>query len=104
LGQMLSAVTYKSNWWGFIGKRVLIALVAFLFISFIFFTLAELPSDLLGANYISVSPLVTREMIETKISEYHLNDSIAMRYWYWVIDFFEGSLGNSSIFQMPAED
>jgi hypothetical protein len=76
--QMYYAQAYKSNWWGFIGKRVLIVLVAFFVISFLIFMIIHLDHEVYF-YYGMGNP----------------HDSYLVQYFKWLFDFFTGDWGYS---------
>ena len=100
---MYNAQIYRSNWWGFIGKKILIAVIALWIISFIFFTLTVLPFPF-DRGFHSESPIITKEQHQQVIHEYHLMDNVFTRYFYWVGGIIRGDFGNSSIFRTPAKE
>ncbi len=88
---MEAVYTYKSNWWGYIGKRVLIAVVAFFVISLMIFLLINL--DLDGdIGLIPINP--TPEMMEL-MKQYGFYDSIMTKYFEWMGGVFTGDLGQN---------
>jgi peptide/nickel transport system permease protein len=95
---MLSAYTYKSNWWGFIGKRVLIAVLAFLlFTLLVYFFVVAYPF-----NPKAEGPLILNNAspeLKEKIQElnpiYHFNDPYVVKYFRWLGDFSIGDWGES---------
>jgi len=83
----------------YIARRILYSipvLVASSFISFTFVSLAGNPLANLRAN-----PRVTPETINHFIRLYHLNQSILVRYWYWVKSIFTQKLGVSLLTGQP---
>jgi peptide/nickel transport system permease protein len=94
---------YRSKWWGYIGKKALIAVVAFFVISFIFFSLSvlNLPT---GNETFSLSPIVTLDQLLGCIEEYHLRDNVITRYFYWMGDIIRGDPGKSFYDQVPIKD
>jgi ABC-type dipeptide/oligopeptide/nickel transport system permease component len=90
--------TYKSNWWGFIGKRVLIAVAAFFVITFLLFNwicLTVSPSDLYVPHQVpdEVSGLSYEMLTEPYIPERSTLDL----YGIWIRGFFTGKLGYSLV-------
>jgi peptide/nickel transport system permease protein len=104
---MLSVYTYKSNWWGFIAKRVLIAiLVCFIFTMFVYFFVVNYPFDPNAeAPYIlrNLSPEF-KEKIQELNQIYHFNDPYVEKYFRWLGDFFTGNWGNSFVKRVPVWD
>jgi ABC-type dipeptide/oligopeptide/nickel transport system permease component len=81
---MEAVYTYRSNWWGYILKHVLIYVVAFLVISFVIFV-PIYDSELSEYEY----PYLERLSLKV------YNESLIMRYFTWIGDFFTGDWGNS---------
>jgi ABC-type dipeptide/oligopeptide/nickel transport system permease component len=77
---MLSAVTYKSNWWGFIGKRLMIAAVAFFVISFMIFIVIHLDHEVYSYKFMG-----------------NITEPLIVQYIHWLEDFFKGNWGYSII-------
>jgi peptide/nickel transport system permease protein len=90
---MYDVYTYKCNWWGFIGKRVAIAVMAFLVISYLFF---------LAVNWnppvYSFPPSATLEDIRGFFHEQGLDQPKLVRYFNWMGDFFSGDWGKGWYF------
>jgi ABC-type dipeptide/oligopeptide/nickel transport system permease component len=86
---MYNVYTYKSNWWRFVGKRVLIAVVAFFVITFLIFSLNRLfvsPSD----TYL---PPLTNEQLE-RLRHIETYDRPGYKLYYlWIKGFFTGYFG-----------
>jgi peptide/nickel transport system permease protein len=108
---MYKVYTYKSNWWGFIGKRALIAVAAFFVITFLVFGLNiynSINSPLspfaapLHAWY-STSP-VPPEIIKELRRKYYLDGPYIVEYFRWLGDFITGNWGDSYIYGLPVKD
>jgi peptide/nickel transport system permease protein len=100
---MLSAITYKSNWWGFIGKRVLIAMVVFLVISFIFFSISE--QAIWSFIYIDATPGADWSRMYNEIKKQTgLDKPRILRYTHWLEGFLTGDWGNSWVHRVPIKD
>ena len=100
--QMFYTQTYKSNWWGFIGKRLLVTVIAFFVISFlIFFTIqVNLPPPLL----LSDPPgTMSKEEVVRSIQESCEYTGLIFLYFRWVGDFFTGDWGYSIIYNTPVK-
>jgi hypothetical protein len=84
---MLSVYTYKSNWWGYIGKRVLIAAVAFFVITF------AVSLTISSAMY----PLPINVTVDGEQIVFYVYPDIsnAQIYVDWLGDFFTGNWGYS---------
>jgi len=89
---MEAVYTYKSNWWGYIGKRVLIAVVAFIVISLmVFFIMYEEP-------FVDIffTGTITNEIRENIYQVLGVDTSpVIVKYFRWIGDFFTGDLGQS---------
>jgi peptide/nickel transport system permease protein len=100
---MLSVYTYKSNWWGFIAKRVLIALVAFFVISFaILFTISYPFHDIKfnPSEHIAIDPPLYI-LVGVQLG---YNDPYIKQYFRWLGDFFTGEWGHSYIHKVQVKD
>jgi peptide/nickel transport system permease protein len=71
-------------------------LIASSFLSFMFVSLAGDPRANLRQN-----PRVSQLTLRLLEHQYHLDQSIPVRYWYWVQDVFKHKLGNSLITLQP---
>jgi|WetSurMetagenome_2_1015567.scaffolds.fasta_scaffold24892_6 peptide/nickel transport system permease protein len=96
---MYNVYTYKSNWWGFIGKRVLIAVL-------VFFVITLLVSFAVNRNpsYFSLPPVTSIEQIEEYVHSQGWDTPLIIRYFRWMGDFFTGEWGNSLVHRMPVKD
>ena len=82
-----------------IGRRVLIAIPVLWGVTFLtFIVLNALPGDaataLLGAN-------ATPAEIRAETIKLHLNESIWVRYWNWLVGLLHGNLGTSLYYNQP---
>ena len=82
-----------------IGRRVLIAIPVLWGVTFLtFIVLNALPGDaataLLGAN-------ATPAEIRAETIKLHLNESIWVRYWDWLVGLLHGNLGTSLYYNQP---
>ena len=89
---MEAVVTYKSNWWGFIGKRMLIAVVAFFIISLFIFVLVNWNSEEI---YYYFPPSMTLEEIHNFLRDSGVFQPLTVKYWHWISSFFGEDWGNS---------
>jgi peptide/nickel transport system permease protein len=83
----------------FIARRFLYSIPVMIvstFLSFTFVSLAGNPVALLRNN-----PRISPTTIQNVIAQNHLNDSIPVRYWFWVKDIFTHKLGNSLLTFQP---
>jgi len=87
---------YKSNWWGFIGKRVLIAAVAFFVISFMIFCRTDYITNMDRSGTIIDYGYLTEAQRNEYFNKYHLNYGTVVRYFFWLGDFVTGDWGYSS--------
>jgi peptide/nickel transport system permease protein len=96
---MTNSVTYKSNWWGFIGKRVLIAVIAFFIFSFAMFYTVNSPMQAIHST-----PILSVEEVREIIKERGLDKPKIERYFNWLESFFTGDWGNSWVHRIPVKD
>lgn len=84
---------YRNNFGGYAIKRLMIAVITFFIISIIVFLIFNLDLD---SNYglIPINPLP-----EKIAKELHLNESLIIKYFRWMDNFFTGNFGESL---MPA--
>jgi ABC-type dipeptide/oligopeptide/nickel transport system permease component len=88
---MFYAQTQRSNWWGFIGKRVVFAVIAFFVIStFVFVAVTPRPV------IIYINPDTTQETRD-KIRDLIGYDSTLNNYIHWLNSFFTGNWGYSLV-------
>jgi peptide/nickel transport system permease protein len=87
---MEAVYTYKSNWWGFISKRILIAVIAFFVISFMIFYIIHLnpPLPMYG-------DWMTLENIKDLRHKIGIDAPLIVQYFRWIGDFFTGNWGES---------
>jgi ABC-type dipeptide/oligopeptide/nickel transport system permease component len=82
--------TYKNNWWGFISKRLFIAVIAFFIISFILFLLIHTyfydPFSILS---------VTPEQLKALAHKMGWDRPLIIQYFQWIGNFFTGNWGRS---------
>jgi ABC-type dipeptide/oligopeptide/nickel transport system permease component len=103
---MLSAYTYKSNWWGFIGKRVLIAVVAFFVLSMLLYVAFHGvwgPDN--AINILNATPTY-KEMPEMQVlmEKYTSGEGRITQYFQLLGGFFTGEWGRSIIREVPVKD
>ena len=83
----------------YIARRVLYSIPVLLvssFLSFIFVSLAGDPTANLRQN-----PKVSQLTLHLLQHKYHLDQSVVVRYWYWLEDVFVHKLGTSLITSQP---
>jgi ABC-type dipeptide/oligopeptide/nickel transport system permease component len=85
---MYTAQTQRSNWWGFIGKKVVFAVVAFIFVSMLLFVIAT-PKPVIY----HVTPDTTKEEYE-RIRNL-ANYQVYRNYPQWISGIFQGDFGIS---------
>lgn len=84
----------------YIARRILYSipvLLATSFLSFTFVTKAGDPLANLRANPRTNSPAILKHLAHV----YHLDQSLPVRYWYWLQDVFEHKLGVSLLTSQP---
>ena len=101
LGHMYYWQTYRSNWWGYIGKRVLLILIAFILFSFIVFSLISY-----AGNQDIIDPWPGRNPTHFEIQEQIkvYQTSYVIQYLHWLGNFLTGNWGNSLIYRVPVKD
>ena len=100
---MLSAVTYKSNWWGFIGKRVLIAMLAFFMISFAVLFTISYPYRVIKFDppQHKIFDFPQSVIISDQLG---YDDPMVTQYFRWLGGVFSGDWGNSLMHHVPVKD
>jgi ABC-type dipeptide/oligopeptide/nickel transport system permease component len=79
--------TYKSNWWGFIGKRVLIALLVLLVALSSIILLVQSNAQLPDGDYMSTGTF------DSALHELGLDTPLITRYYKYLTGFFIGDWG-----------
>jgi peptide/nickel transport system permease protein len=90
---MYNALTYKSNWWGYIFKKFLITIVVFLVISILAFSLVRI-GDFPNYAFWRMD-LVTVDTINEIIHENGWDQPYITQYFQWLGGFFTGNWGIS---------
>jgi peptide/nickel transport system permease protein len=92
--------------WVFIAKRVLLAFITIIGLTFIVFTLMHVGgNNLLLSAYLN--PKLTgpakEKLIQELTEKFHLNDPIYVQYFYWLSSLLSGDLGytNTPIYSGP---
>jgi peptide/nickel transport system permease protein len=83
----------------YIARRVLYSVPVLLVSSFLSFTFVSLAGDP-RANLLQ-NPRVSQLTLKHLEHQYHLDQSVPVRYWYWIQDVFTHKLGNSLITLQP---
>jgi len=83
----------------YIARRILYSIPVLLISSFISFTFVSEAGDPL-AN-LRANPRTTGATLKSLEHAYHLDQSVWVRYWYWLQDVFAHKLGNSLITFQP---
>jgi peptide/nickel transport system permease protein len=99
--QMFYTQTYKSNWWSFIGKRLLVTVIAFFVISMAIFFPAQavFASDPEYYGYHAKYGGVIIEFTVEQVNEfsdflkvtYHLNDPLFIQYFRFIGGILTGN-------------
>ena len=83
----------------YITRRVLYSIPVLVISSFLSFTFVSLAGDPLGQ--LRLQPNLSIITLNHLRTQYHLDASIPVRYWYWVQDVFTHKLGNSLLTLQP---
>lgn len=83
----------------FILRRVLYSIPVLIATSFIIFTFVSLSGDPLGQ--LKLNPYLSKETLQTKIEEKHLDKPIPVRYAYWVKEASTEKFGSSLVGDQP---
>ena len=83
----------------YITRRVLYSIPVLLVSSFLSFTFVSLAGD--PTANLRQNPKVSQLTLHLLQHQYHLDQSVPVRYWYWLKDVFEHKLGNSLITSQP---
>jgi peptide/nickel transport system permease protein len=83
----------------YIARRILYSIPVLLISSFISFTFVSEAGDPL--SNLRANPRTTGATLKHLEHVYHLDQSVWVRYWYWLQDAFEHKLGNSLITFQP---
>jgi peptide/nickel transport system permease protein len=77
----------------YIIRRVLYSIPVLVISSFLSFTFVSLAGNPLGQ--LRIVPNISQNTLNNLSHQYHLDEPIPVRYWYWVQDVFTHKLGNS---------
>src|SRR3954462_4662481 len=83
----------------YIARRVLYTIPVLLISSFLSFTFVSLAGD--PTANLRQNPRVSQLTLHLLQHQYHLDQSVPIRYWYWLQDVFTHKLGNSLITSQP---
>ena len=83
----------------YIARRVLYSIPVLLISSFLSFTFVSLAGD--PTSNLRQNPKVSQLTLHLLQHRYHLDQSIPVRYWYWLQDVFFHKLGTSLITSQP---
>jgi ABC-type dipeptide/oligopeptide/nickel transport system permease component len=83
----------------FILRRGLYSIPVLIATSFIIFTFVSLAGDPLGQ--LKLNPYLSKETLQNKIEEKHLDKPIPIRYLYWVKDATTNKFGDSLVSDQP---
>jgi|WetSurMetagenome_2_1015567.scaffolds.fasta_scaffold582249_1 peptide/nickel transport system permease protein len=104
---MYSTYTYKSNWWGFIGKRVLITVFVFIVFSFVVFGLhiySPLSPVSPNGHIINDPPFMQADEVLKLRQSLYMNGPHVVEYFRWLGNFFSGDWGMSSMHGVSVKD
>src|SRR3954466_2269903 len=83
----------------YIIRRILYSIPVLIISSFLSFVFVSEAGDPLAG--LRENPRVSQLTLRHLVVQYHLNEPVIARYWYWVQDVFEHKLGNSLITFQP---
>jgi peptide/nickel transport system permease protein len=83
----------------YILKRILLALVTLLLVSFIIFIVGEVLPGSIGRTILG--QFATKAQVNALNAQLGLNHPILIRYWYWISNFLRGNWGTSVLQQVP---
>jgi peptide/nickel transport system permease protein len=83
----------------YVVRRLLYSIVVLILASMIIFTFVAVAGDPLG--YLRTRPNISQQTIHNIEQRNHLNDSIPVRYAYWVRDAFTNQFGNTLVGNRP---
>ena len=83
----------------YILKRILLALVTLLLVSFIIFIVGEVLPGSIGRTILG--QFATKAQVNALNAQLGLDHPILIRYWYWISDFVRGNWGTSILQQVP---
>jgi peptide/nickel transport system permease protein len=96
---------FRSNWWGFIGKRVLIAVVVFFVITLVVFCNIRLShSEVYYYSYPYSCVLWVPGGPELMMKANGWDDPFIVKYVRWIGGIFTGDWGISLIRHIPVKD
>jgi len=83
----------------YITRRVLYSIPVLIISTFLSFVFVSYAGDPLGQ--LRITPHISQQTIQNLTHQYHLDQPVPVRYWYWVQDVFEHKLGNSLVTLQP---
>ena len=83
----------------YITRRVLYSVPVLIVSTFISFAAVSLGGDPLGQ--LRLIPRISQNTLHNLTLQYHLNDSIPLRYWYWVENLFTHKFGTYLLSEQP---
>jgi len=83
----------------YITRRVLYSIPVLIISTFLSFVFVSYAGDPLGQ--LRITPHISQQTIQNLPHQYHLDQPVPIRYWYWVQDVFEHKLGNSLVTLQP---
>jgi len=83
----------------YIARRVLYSVPVLIVSSFLSFTFVSLAGDPIGQ--LRIVPHISQQTLQNLTHQYHLDQPIPVRYWYWVEDVFTHKLGTSLLTLQP---
>lgn len=83
----------------YIVKRILLALVTLLLVSFIIFVVGEVLPGSIGRTILG--QFATKSQVNALNAQLGLNHPILLRYWDWISNFVRGNWGVSVLQQVP---
>jgi peptide/nickel transport system permease protein len=83
----------------YIVRRVLYSVPVLIVATFLSFTFVSYAGDPLGQ--LRLQPNLSQVTLNNLKHQYHLDQSIPVRYWYWVQEVFTDKLGNSLVTLQP---
>jgi ABC-type dipeptide/oligopeptide/nickel transport system permease component len=83
----------------YVVRRLLYSILVLVLASMIIFTFVSVSGDPLG--YLRTRPNISQQTIQNIEERNHLNDSVPVRYGYWVRDAFTNEFGNTLVGNRP---
>ena len=83
----------------YITRRVLYSIPVLVLSTFLSFVFVSYAGDPLAQ--LRITPHISQQTIQNLTHQYHLDQPVPVRYWYWVQDVFEHKLGKSLVTLQP---